>query len=178
MYGIINKAIKEFVVIHYGEKNWKAMQLKECCPPGFLSTEQPYNEILILECAKCISEIKNENSSSVLERLGQFVICATHKNYTTFMDSRGDNLKDYLINLPEFHNRISLIYPELKAPEFSISTITPNSLQLHYNCLSEDFSPFIKGYIKGITIIFNESVATIPVPNTSTRLQSIFNIKW
>jgi hypothetical protein len=41
-----------------------------------------------------------------------------HENYIRYpVNSGGINLKEFLVNLPVFHNRIMLIYPKL-TPEF------------------------------------------------------------
>jgi hypothetical protein len=48
------------------------------------------------------------------------------------MNSGGINLKEFLVNLPVFHNRIMLIYPKLTPPEFKVSHIETNSIHIHY----------------------------------------------
>jgi len=69
----------------------------------------------------------------VLIAFGEWwVIKTTSEKYTGLMQSGGNNLKEFLLNLPNFHNRVMLIYPKLTPPEFKVSDETENSIQLHY----------------------------------------------
>jgi hypothetical protein len=54
------------------------------------------------------------------------------KNYGSLMKFGGDNFKEFVVNLSNFHNRIQLMYTNLSPPEFSVTEIKEKSLSLHY----------------------------------------------
>ena len=60
------------------------------------------------------------------------VIKTTSEKYSGLMDSRGGNLRNFLVNLLNFRNRVMLIYTKLTPPEFKVSDLTKNGLNLHY----------------------------------------------
>jgi hypothetical protein len=55
---------------------------------------------------------------AVLIAFGEWWVMKTSEKYPGLMNSGGINLKEFLVNLPVFHNRIMLIYPKLTPPEF------------------------------------------------------------
>lgn len=179
MYGFVNNAIKDYVVSTFGQPLWSKVK-KECAlKPTFLDAEQPYNEELILATAKAVSNHTQIPISDILRSFGEHISLTLSEKYKFLMESRGENLKDYLVNLPNFHNRIMLIYPELTPPEFRISNVAPNSLYLHYTSDKSGMKDLLIGYIDGLVKIFNETVfvETVESPNES-RPQEVFKINW
>jgi hypothetical protein len=118
--------------------------------------------------------------ADVLVAFGEWwVIKTTTEKYPGLMDSGGDNLRDFLVNLPNFHNRVMLIYPKLTPPEFKVSEVAENSLHLHYFSKREGLKDFVRGLIQGLGKMFN-------TPLTIELLQSrdegssheIYKINW
>jgi hypothetical protein len=87
----------------------------------FISNE-PYDDDITFKLAIAVSEEMNMSIGAVLIAFGE-----CHENYIRkipgLMNSGGINLKEFLVNLPVFHNRIMLIYPKLTTPEFKVSHI-------------------------------------------------------
>lgn len=93
------------------------------------------------------------------------------------MLSRGDSLKEYLLNLPAFHNRISLIYPELTPPEFRLTKIADNEMEIQYLYKRKDILPYVLGYLSGITQFFDKNGKVSIAPAEESRYLA-FNISW
>ncbi|EOG6906806.1 heme NO-binding domain-containing protein, partial [Flavobacterium psychrophilum] len=106
-------------------------------------------------------------------------IKTTSEKYPGLMNSGGNNLRDFLVNLPNFHNRVMLIYPKLTPPEFKISNITENGLNLHYFSKRQGLQEFVRGLIQGLGKMFNTQV-TIALIQTRNQgsTHEIFKINW
>ena len=74
------------------------------------------------------------------------------------MEGGGSNLKEFLINLPSFHSRVMLMYPNLDPPEFKVSDIQDTSLHLHYFSKRPGLQDFMIGLLSGLGKMFDVSV--------------------
>ena len=72
-----------------------------------------------------------------------------------------------------------LIYPKLTPPEFKVSDISENSINLHYFSKREGLREFVRGLIQGLGIIFKTPV-TIDLLQTRDEGDSheIFKVSW
>ena len=180
MYGIVNKAIEELVIANFGEEKWEAVKLRSGIDIDFFISSEPYDDDITYKLAQAVSEEMNMTLSAVLIAFGEWwVVKTTKEKYGGLMEAGGDDLRQFLINLPLFHNRVMLIYPKLTPPEFKVSDITENSINLHYLSKREGLQDFVRGLIQGLGIMYNTSV-TINLIQTRDEGSSheIFNIKW
>ena len=129
MYGIINKAIEELVKSNFGDEKWDVILEKSGIEQNYFISSEPYDDDITFRLAKTISEEMDISLESVLVTFGEWWIIKTTKDkYSGLMETGGNNLKDFLINLPLLHNRVMLLFPKLTPPEFKISDIEQNSL--------------------------------------------------
>lgn len=180
MYGIVNRAIQDLVVENHGEDTWDIILRKSKVDVDYFISSEPYDDDITFKLAKATSEVIGISLDETLEALGEWwVLKTTLKNYPGLMSSGGENLKEFLLNLPKFHNRIMLMYPKLTPPEFKISNITSNSIDLHYFSKREGLQGFVKGLLFGIGKLYNSS---IEVELLQTRLDGssheIFKVSW
>jgi hypothetical protein len=61
-----------------------------------------------------------------------WILRVTKEKYGSLLEAGENSLRDFLINLPPFHNRLILTYPKLTPPEFRVSDITDQSIHLYY----------------------------------------------
>jgi hypothetical protein len=118
--------------------------------------------------------------SAVLIAFGEWwVVKTTKEKYGGLMEAGGNNLKEFLINLPLFHNRVMLIYPKLTPPEFKVSNVTENSIHLHYFSKREGLQDFVRGIIQGLGIMYHTPV-TVSLIQTRDAGSSheIFCVNW
>lgn len=180
MYGIINKAIEELVIANFGEEKWEAIRLRSGIDIDFFISSEPYDDDITFKLAIAVSEEMDMTLSAVLMAFGEWwVLKTTKEKYGGLMEAGGKDLKEFLINLPLFHNRVMLIYPKLSPPEFKVSDITEKSINLHYLSKREGLQDFVRGLIQGLGIMYNTPV-TINLIQTRDEGSSheIFNIIW
>ncbi|SNB01758.1 conserved hypothetical protein [Flavobacterium psychrophilum] len=180
MYGIVNKAIEDLVIANFGEAKWNAIKDRTGIDIDFFISNEPYDDEITFKLALAVSQEMNMTINQALITFGEWwVIKTTSEKYPGLMNSGGNNLRDFLVNLPNFHNRVMLIYPKLTPPEFKISNITENGLNLHYFSKRQGLQEFVRGLIQGLGKMFNTQV-TIALIQTRNQgsTHEIFKINW
>lgn len=159
MYGIVNKAIEELVKANYGDEKWEAVKKRSGIDVAYFLSSEPYDDSITYKLAAAVSEEMNISVDKVLEAFGEWWILKTGKEkYGGLMEAGGHSLKDFLINLPLFHNRIMLIYPKLTPPEFRISHVEEKSLHIHYYSKRQGLQEFVRGLLQGLGKMYDTAV--------------------
>ena len=180
MYGIVNKAIEELVTENFGEAAWEAVHKKSGIDVGFFLSNEAYDDAVTYKLAIAASEVLNMPLSDVLIAFGEFWVLNTgKKKYGALMETGGANLREFLINLPNFHNRVALIYPNLAPPEFVVSNVEENSLHLHYHSHRPGLKEFVRGLIQGLSKLYDTPV-TIDIINSRDEghTHEIYAVAW
>ncbi len=180
MYGIVNKAIEDLVTANFGADKWDAIKERSGVDIDFFISSEPYDDDVTFKLAVAVSEEMKMTVSDVLIAFGEWwVIKTTSEKYPGLMNSGGNNLREFLINLPNFHNRIMLIYPKLTPPEFKVSDISENGLHLHYFSKREGLQEFVRGLIQGLGKMYNTplKLELIQTRNEGST-HEIFKINW
>ncbi len=156
MYGIVNKAIQDLVIENFEEKKSEIILERSGIEEDFFISSEPYDDAITFKLAVAVSEEMNMTVSQVLIAFGDWwVVRTTTEKYGGLMKSGGTNLREFLMNLPLFHNRVMLIYPKLTPPEFKVSHISEKSINVHYFSKREGLQEFVQGLIQGLGIMFN-----------------------
>ena len=151
MYGIVNKAIEELVVENFGQDKWELIKEKSGVDVDIFISNEPYDDDITYKLAGTVSEEMGMTISEVLSAFGEWWILRTGKErYGYRMESGGNSLREFLINLPLFHNRVMMIYPKLTPPEFKISDIQEKSLHVHYYSKRLGLQDFVHGLLSGL----------------------------
>ncbi|MDG2433659.1 heme NO-binding domain-containing protein [Flavobacterium sp.] len=180
MYGIVNKAIEDLVKANFGDEKWEIILEKSGVEHDFFISNEAYDDDVTFKLAVAVSEVMDMTVSQVLIAFGEWwVIKTTKEKYPGLMESGGQNLKEFLTNLPLFHNRVMLIYPKLTPPEFKVSDINEKSINLHYFSKREGLQEFVRGLIQGLGIMFSTKT-TIELLQTRNEGDSheIFKVSW
>lgn len=180
MYGIVNKAIQELVVSQFGAIAWENVKKRSGIAVDFFISNQPYDDAITYQLAGAVSEETGLSLKEVLIAFGEYWVLHTGKEkYGSLMEAGGNNLKEFLINLPNFHSRVMLIYPKLTPPEFRVSDIEENSVNIHYLSERQGLQDFVYGLLQGLGKLYN-------TPTKIQLLQSrgeghsheVFSVAW
>lgn len=180
MYGIVNKAIQDLITEKFGIEKWEDILEKSGIEEDFFISNEPYDDDITFKLAIAVSEVMHMSVSDVFIAFGEWwIVRTTSEKYGSLMQSGGNNLREFFINLPLFHNRIMLIYPKLTPPEFKVSHISENSINLHYFSKRAGLQEFVRGLIQGLGIMFN-TPTTIELLQTrdSGDSHEVFKISW
>lgn len=179
MYGIIYKAIEEYILDNFSAEVLYKVKSKSANAIDFSNIDQPYNDAALYNLAEILSEYVSTDINIILFNFGEYLIKVTHKKYPDIMEGRGNNLIDYLINLPNFHNRIMLIYPELTPPEFRISNLEEKSMLFHYFSKTNAMREFVRGYLNGLMKAFNaDLLIEFAYSKHENNFEDVFKISW
>ena len=180
MYGIVNKAIQDLVTANFGQEKWENILERSGIEEDFFISSEAYDDDITFKLAKAVSEEMKMSLNDVLVAFGEWwVVKTTKEKYGGLMESGGSSLKEFLENLPLFHNRVMLIYPKLTPPEFKVSDISERSLNLHYFSKREGLQEFVRGLIQGLGIMFNtETKIELLQTRDLGDDHEIFKVSW
>ena len=182
MYGIVNKAIHGLILENHGQQTWEAVKNKSGVEIDFFLGNEPYDDDITYKLANAAAETLNTSIENILIAFGEYWVNNTgKKNYGSLMKAGGSNFKEFLVNLPNFHSRVMLIYPNITPPEFIITDIEENRLKLHYYSKRNGLTYFVYGLITGLGKMYDtptkiEIIKTKDVERGQDH--DIFNIEW
>jgi len=180
MYGIVNKAIQDLITANYGADEWEAVKEKSGVDVDFFLSNEAYDDDITYKLAGAASDVLGISVGQVLNAFGEWWILKTGKEkYGGLMTAGGNNLKEFLMNLPLFHNRIMLMYPKLTPPEFKVSDIEENSIHIHYHSKRAGLQEFVRGLLSGLAKMYDVG-ATIELLQTRDEgnPHEIFKVSW
>ena len=180
MYGIINKSIEELVVEKFGEEKWELIKTRSGIEVDYFISNEPYDDKITYLLAGAISEEMNVPLDQVLFLFGEWWILKTSiEKYGSLMKAGGSNLKMFLSNLPQFHNHIMLMYPKLTPPEFKVSGIEENSINIHYFSKREGLKDFVHGLLSGLGKLHETDVdITLLESRDAGDNHEVFKVSW
>lgn len=180
MYGIVNKAIQDLITDKFGESEWEAVKEKSGVDVDFFLSNEPYDDAITYKLAGAASEVLGLSVGEVLNAFGEYWVLKTgREKYGGLMEAGGRNLKEFLINLPMFHNRIMLMYPKLTPPEFRVSDIAENSIHVHYHSKREGLQEFVRGLLNGLSKMYQaDAVIELVQTRDSGSTHEIFKVSW
>lgn len=180
MYGIVNKSIEDLVVTNFGQEKWETIYEKSGVDVDFFLSSEIYDDDVTFKIATAAAAELDITVNQVLIAFGEWwVLKTTKEKYPGLMESGGNNLRDFLVNLPNFHNRVMLIYPKLTPPEFKVSDIEENSLHLHYFSKRVGLQDFVRGILQGLGTVYQTPVSIELIQNRAEgNSHEVFKIKW
>ncbi len=159
MYGIVNKAIEELVIQNFGSDVWEKVKLRSGVDYDYFLSHEPYDDDVTFKLAGAVAEEMNIHIDQVMQAFGEWWILKTGKEkYGGMMAAGGSSMKEFMINLPAFHNRVMMIYPKLTPPEFQVSDIDENGISVHYHSKREGLQEFVRGLLTGLGKMYETEV--------------------
>jgi len=180
MYGMVNKAIRDLISTRHGEAVWELVRTKaELEEEVFISTVS-YPDAVTYRLVKEASEVLQISPDNLLMEFGRWWILETaRKGYGHLMEAGGRSLGEFLVNLPNFHTRIVMIFPELKPPEFECTDVSANALRLHYRSERPGLAPFVVGLLQGLGEMFQTELEVIQEAAVEAGAEhDVFKVSW
>lgn len=180
MYGIVNKSIQDLITANFGLDKWEIIKEKSKVDVDYFLSNEPYDDDITYKLAGAASEVLGITVGQVLNAFGEWWILKTGKEkYGGLMTAGGSNLKDFLVNLPLFHNRIMLMYPKLTPPEFKVSDLQGNSILVHYHSKREGLQEFVRGLLTGLAKMYAvDAEVELLQSRDEGSSHEIFKVSW
>jgi len=180
MYGHKNKALMDLVVTHLGAEKWDAIKKKAGVEvEGFISNKS-YPDEMTYSLVGAVSDVLGLTPDEVLVALGKhWVLEIAAESCGAMTRAGGKSLGEFLVNLPNFHTRVEMIYPNLKPPRFACSDITEKGLKLHYSTHRAGLTSFVIGLVQGLgTHYITPSTCTVVETKADNAECEIFQVTW
>jgi hypothetical protein len=180
MYGLVNKSVEELVCGKFGEEAWQEIKRRAGVDEEYFISNQSYPDQITYRLVTAASEVLKVAPEVVLEMFGEHWILKTaRENYGPLLLAGGKTLPAFLTNLPNFHTRVSLMFPNLQPPRFALSEVGPESLRLHYHTHRDGLAPFVKGILTGLAQLFETQVQITQVVRRGEGSDhDVFEIRW
>jgi hypothetical protein len=180
MYGMVNKAVEEFVCLHHGPEVWEKIKEAAGVDVEVFMTNEGYPDEITYQLVGAASKVLDVPADQILIGFGEhWVLHTAQEGYGGLMKAGGDNLADFLRNLPNFHAHVSMIFPKLEPPRFYCTEITENSLKLHYISHREGLASFVIGLMQGLGKMFH-TPATVKLLEAKVdgAEHDVFEVTW
>jgi hypothetical protein len=159
MYGMVNKAVQEMVCMHYGEPVWEEIKARAGVDVELFFGNESYPDDMTYRLVTAGSQVLHLPQEKVLEAFGEhWVVHTANGGFEGLMRAAGKTLPEFLRNLPNFHDRVCIIFPKLQPPRFTISEVTEHSLSLHYFSDRPGLTSFVVGLLRGLGKMFGSPV--------------------
>jgi Haem-NO-binding len=180
MYGLVNRAIEQMVCQGHGEETWEKIKLAAGVDVDVFIGNEGYDDAITYQLVGAASAILEVPADQILEGFGRHWILRTAKEgYGYLLDAAGHNLPTFLCNLPTFHTRVKLLYPDLRPPLFECDEVAATSLRFHYRSSRDGLAPFVRGLLLGLGELFKISVT---VQQLAAKAEGddhdIFRVNW
>lgn len=165
MYGLVNQAIYGLIIDNFGPDIWDKVKAKaEVEQSHFLSNEK-YDDSITYKLAIAASEVLELPLSDVLISFGKYWVLKTAKqSYGHLMNSGGNNFEEFIINLPNFHSRVMLLYSDITPPEFFVEK-KEGKMILHYYSTRPGLTDFMLGLIHGLAEFYSTDIKVALLEN-------------
>lgn len=180
MYGIVNAAIKGLVTENFGEEKWQEIQAKSGAGDEAFISNIKNDDNVTFALATAASEVLKVPVSDVLKLFGEYWVLKTgQEKYGDLLATGGSSFIDFLDNLPAFHSRVMLVYPDIEPPEFEIENLGEKSRRVHYYSIRSGLTDFMYGLLVGIGKMFNTTVqVTVDKEKLNGEDHDEFIVTW
>ncbi len=180
MYGMVNKAVEGMVRMHHGNETWERIKERSGVDEEVFISNQAYPDDLTYQLVAAASAELGAPAEQILEAFGMhWVKYTAMEGYGALMDAGGSNLREFLLNLPNFHSRVVMIYPKLQPPRFTCTDAGETALHLHYYTHREGLAPFVVGLMRGLGEHFKTPVTIQQIERrTDGADHDVFLVDW
>ncbi len=180
MYGMVNKAVEDMVCLHFGERTWEQVKSQACVHNEIFISNEQYPDAVTYDLVGAASNVLPMDATQILHAFGEhWVLKVAPEGYGALMDGGGETMHEFLRNLPNFHTRVALLFPNLCPPRFACTDVTEHSLSLHYHSHRQGLAPFVRGLLSGLAQRFGESPDVQHVQKRSEgATHDIFELRW
>ncbi|MEM7455559.1 MAG: heme NO-binding domain-containing protein [Planctomycetota bacterium] len=151
MYGLVNQAIREFVIGKFGDEVWERIHTRAGVTDPHFLPDKSYDDQLTYGLVGSVAEELGVTVPKALEVFGSYwVTFVDSQGFGALLNSNGRTFRDFLENLDQFHSRLATAYPRFCPPDFEFSEDDNGEIELIYKSDRSGLSPMMIGIIKGL----------------------------
>ncbi|NQY09113.1 MAG: heme NO-binding domain-containing protein [Flavobacteriales bacterium] len=159
MYGLVNKAVQQFVIEGHGEEAWDIIRKSAgVADESFISME-PYPDKTTYDLVAAAAEHLEIDSGDILEAFGGYWIrFSMEEGYGDLLNMAGNNFPAFLKNLNNLHTHVAQSYTKLRPPSFLCEEIDEKTFRLVYSSERPGLTRFVGGLLLGLAEKFNVDI--------------------
>lgn len=179
MYGLINQAVKDFVVSTAGTPAWEAVCKEANVSSIDFGHLSPYPDQMTYSLVKSAATQLDDTLEGFLQKLGRYWILftATH-GYGEILNLLGRDLISCLRNLNHMHAHLGASLPELQPPRFVVEEKSSGMTLLHYYSHRPGMGALVVGILEGLAEKFEEQISIQFHPRGSRSDHDEFEITF
>jgi hypothetical protein len=180
MYGLVNQAVKDYIVQNHGAETWEQVRGKAGFgDPDFIPLEQ-YPDGLTFAMVGAACEVTGLEPAALVEDIGRFWVAFTaQRGYGTLLDQLGTTFAEALANLDAMHVRVALMMPNLKPPSFRVREVRERALLLDYSSHRQGLAPMVSGLVKGLGAKYGlDPEVRLVQPRAEGGDTDTFEVQW
>lgn len=180
MYGMVNRAIEDMVGMHFGAEKWEQIKTRAGVDVEVFMSNEGYPDEVTYQLVAAASEVLQLPADDILVAFGEhWVLHTAQEGYGGLMRAAGKSLPEFLGNLPNFHSRVSMIFPKLEPPRFECRDITAGALKLHYFTHRPGLASFVVGLMQGLGKLFRTPVTVrLLEARENGADHDVFEVTW
>ena len=156
MYGLVNEALKGWLIERHGDSAWNSVrQMVEGVPGSFGAFEQ-YDDRVTYELVGAVTKTFGHSPEYVLEQFGRYwVLVVAEQSYGDLMVFGGSSFEEFVGNLDALHNRLQSLFLNWSPPSFLLEKEDSGELRLVYISKRQGLEPFVTGLLHGLAERFD-----------------------
>ena len=178
MYGIVNKAIKGLIIDEFGKSTWTKVKEEANLDVEVFQSTQDYDDGITYDLVNVSSRILNIPKEELFFKYGKYwIVKVATEKYGSIINASAHDFEHFISDIPNFHTRLLLLYPDIEAPEIEV-IMGDKKILFEYHSDRIDFSSFILGALHGIGELFKKGL-TVNLTECSKRKKLLtFEITW
>lgn len=167
MYGMVNKAVRGFVLQNFDAATWTRIHEAAGVDEDFVAM-QPYDDSVTYSLVGAAHAELGLEVPAILNGFGRYWVSdVATASYSDLMSKTGTGFVDFVKNLDHLHERIRVTFPDYQPPSFRVQEIETNVIQLDYYSHREGLLDFVVGLLEGLGAHFGETITIDHVPDDS-----------
>ncbi|MFK8040891.1 heme NO-binding domain-containing protein [Congregibacter sp.] len=181
MYGLINSALQDMVVTHFGVEKWKEVHKRSGVAEDSYLTMRRYDDESTYMLAGAASEVLDAPIDTCMEMFGKhWVDEIATRNFAPLMDATGNDTVNFLHNLNNLHDRIASTFLDYVPPEFRVENIDKDAGKyfVHYYSERKGLTSFVTGLLGGLADHFGDKleIFAVSIDEDGEGTHSVFEL--
>lgn len=181
MYGLINSAMQDMIVSHFGEERWRDIHRHSGVAEDSFLSMRSYDDAITYRLVDSAARVLETPAEDCLEMFGRWWVAeVATKAFAPLMDATGTTTVDFLNNLNQLHDRIASTFINYVPPEFRVEVLdaAAGRYRVHYLSTRDGLTPFVVGLLGGLAQHFGDRLAItqLDVNRQAPGTHSVFEL--